>query len=295
MLLLFSDLIGLRKYLFIIALLFLGFTSCQEENTTVVPENSQTTENSLLAVSEVISTSDVVEDFVSTSQLFLKREESLVPADAEVVILDHEFTDGDGIEAVINFGTLGLEPYGLLCKDNKYRAGRIHLYLNKPYTETDAKLTVSFDDEDSYYTGNGEVMSKINGSFVLHRVTHNELLMHCGELSVKSGDKEAVDIVANLSVARIENNGEGLINDKLNFDGNFEVSSLNEKLIFSISEPLRKDYNLACAKYIKEGKIDVEMLNSASDIGIDFDPNNDQACDNTVGITVNGRTIMYTY
>lgn len=285
----------MRKYLFILTVSFLAFTSCDEKNVIVVPETSQSTENSLLAVSEVISTFDVVEDFVSSSQMFLKKDESLIPADAEIIILDHEFTDGDGIEAILNFGTIGLEPHGLLCKDNKYRAGKIRVYLDKPYMETDAKLTVSFDEEEPFFSGNGKDMSRIVGSFQLHRISNDELLLHCGELSVETADKEAVTVAANLSILRVENNGEGLVNDKLSFDGQLKVESLSEQLNFKIMEPLNKDYNLACAQYIKVGKINVEPVNSASSIGVDFDPNNDKACDNTVGITVNGRMFMYTY
>lgn len=290
-----QDYIGLKKYLFILAVLLSVFSSCDEQNTQVVAETSQSTENSLLAVSEVISTFDIVEDFMSSSQLFLKKDESLIPADADIIILDSEFTDGDGIEAILNFGTIGLEPHGLLCKDNKYRAGKIHVYLDKPYSETDAKLTVSFDKDEAFYSGNGKEMSKIHGSLQLQRISDDELLLHCGELTVETAEQEPVLIVATLSVVRLEKNGEGLVNDKLSFDGTLEVNSLNDDLTFNIVEPLNKDYNLSCAQYIKIGKIDVEPHNSASVISIDFDPNKDAACDHTVGITVNGRTFMYSY
>lgn len=285
----------MKKYLFILIPTLIFLSACDEDTTLVVPESSQSTENSLLAVSEVISTFDVVEDFVSASHVFMKRDESLIPEDAKIDIIDQSFTDGDGLEAVIDFGVMGLEPFGLLCKDDKYRAGKIYLYLDKPYTEVDAKLTVSFDDHSPYYSGNGKEMSKILGSLQLQRISDDELKLHCGELVVETAEKEAVTVVANLSIIQLENRGEGIINDKLSFDGVLNVRSFGEDLTFTIAEPLMKDYNLSCAQYIKMGKIEVEPHHSSSDIIIDFDPHNDASCDHTVGITVNGRTFMYTY
>ena len=285
----------LKKYFYIFTIALIALGSCDDTPTVVIPETSKSTENSLLAISEIISTFDVVEDFVSSSQLFLKRDEALMPADAEITILDGEFKDGDGMEAVIDFGAKGLEPYGLLCKDNKYRAGKIYISLDKPYSEIDAKLTLRFDKEEPFFSGDGTQMSEIVGSVHVKRISNEELLLHCGELTVATEDKGDVSIVANLSVQLVEDKGVGLVNDKLSFDGVLEVESLEEELTFNIIEPLQKDYALSCAQYIKEGRIDVEPMNSASEISIDFDPNNNTACDKMVGITVNGRTFIYEY
>jgi hypothetical protein len=261
----------------------------------VIPESSKSTENSIKSLSEVISTFDVIEDFASSSHLFMKRDESLMPADAVVEVIDPTFDDGDGIEALIDFGSLGLEPHGLLCKDNKYRAGIIRLQLDKPYSEVDAKLTLTFDEKSPFYSGDGSEMCEFKGSILISRVSEKELKLHCGELILTLEDENPVTIIADLSITCISDSGVGIVDDELDFDGKLEINTPDEKLTLSIIEPLQKDYELSCAQYIKAGIIDVKLEKSISEIAIDFDPDGDNTCDQTVGITVNGRAFRYSY
>ncbi|MDB4161357.1 hypothetical protein N9772_03225 [Bacteroidia bacterium] len=285
----------MRSFLFILVIGVLTFSSCDEQPVKVIPESSRSTENAILVISEVISTFDVVEDFVSGSEMFFKQLECLLPEDAEVRIIDGDFEDGDGVEILIDFGVMGLEPCGLLCKDNKYRAGKICITLDKPYAEPDAILTVSFSETHPFYSGSGKEMNKIEGEFVLHRISEDQLLLCCSELIITTVGNDAVSLHGDLTITRIDNNGIGLIGDKLTFDGALGVLSDSDELIFDIVEPLHKAYDLSCAQYIKKGKMEVDPMNSASIISVDFDPNNDSSCDHTVGITVNGRMFIYMY
>ncbi len=273
----------------------LTFSSCDEQPVKVIPESSKSTENAILVISEVISTFDVVDDFVSGSEMFFKQLECLLPEDAKVRILDGDFEDGDGVEVLIDFGVMGLEPCGLLCKDNKYRAGKICITLDKPYSEIDANLSVSFSETHPFYSGNGKEMNKIEGEFMFKRISEDELMLHCGELKVTTSENDAITVGGDLAVTWIENNGMGIINDKLTFDGILRFASVDDELIFEIVEPLYKEYGLSCAQYIKTGRMEVDAMNSASNISVDFDPNNDAPCDNTVCITLNGRMFMYMY
>lgn len=276
-------------------MLVLSFSACDEKSTVVIPESSADTEIALRAVSEVISTFDISEDFTSTSDFFLRKEESFLPEDAKITLIDGDFTDGNGIEAVIDFGARGIEPCGLLCKDNKYRAGKIHLSLNKPYDELDAKLTIRFDEDDAFYSGNGKEMAAMTGSIQIQRISNDELKLDCGNLNVVFNEKETVVMAARLSIICLEKQGKNLLNDKLSFSGVMTIETNNTQLTFKIVEPLIKHYELNCAQFIKNGLVDVVSNSSASKILIDFDPHKDSPCDNTVSITANGRTFIYSY
>lgn len=284
------------KLIFSIALLLaLLVTACDEKPTVVIPESSEDTEKALRAVSEVISTFDISEDFTSTSDFFLRKEQSFLPADAKITLIDGDFTDGNGIEAVIDFGATGIEPYGLLCKDNKYRSGKIYLSLNKPYNELDAKLTLRCDNDDAFYSGNGKEMAAIKGEIQIQRISKDELKLNCSGLSVKFNENENVVLAAKLSIICLEKMGVSLLNDKLSFSGVMTMATENAQLTFKIVEPLQKHYELNCAQFIKKGKVDVETNRSVSEIAVDFDPNKDGACDHVVSITANGRTFIYSY
>ena len=261
----------------------------------MVPESSKSIENGILIISELISTFDVVEDFVSGSEMFFKQLECLLPEDADVRVIDNDFEDGDGVEVLIDFGVIDTEPYGLLCKDNKYRSGKLCISLDRPYSEIGANLTVSFSEANPFYSGNGKETNKIEGEFQLKRISESELMLRCSELHVTTPDNKAAIVAGDLSITCIENNGMGIINDKLTFDGLLAISSADDELVFEIVEPLHKEYSLLCAQHIKKGKMEVDPMNSASNIGVDFDPNNDASCDRTVGITLNGRLFRYMY
>lgn len=285
----------MRPFFFILIIGLVAVSSCDELPIEVILETSKSTETAVEVMSEVISTFDVVEDFVSGSELFLTQFDCLLPEDADVRILDDDFEDGDGVEVLIDFGVIGSEPCGLLCKDNKYRAGKICITLDRPYAEPNAKLSVYFGEANPFYSGNGKKMSKIEGEFNLTRVSADELLFQCDGLQVTTIENDALVLQGDLSIVCIENSGFGLINDKLTFEGELTVESGDNELVFEIVEPLHKKYGLSCIQYIKTGKLEVDPMNSASNISVDFDPNNDASCDNTIGITVNGRTFIYMY
>ena len=250
-------------------LLIVGLVDCIDEAPIVeIPVTNTETQVSLSVLSEVISSFDIVQDVVSSSELFFKKDETFLPSEVNVIPLDTSFQDGDGVELILDFGELGEMPHGILCKDEKYRAGMIRLSLDKPYQKADAILTVEFPTVNPFYSGDGSTMSKLNGTIKLSRISDEEVKLSCSKLTVR---RQGVlhDVVSNLSVRSIKDRGLGLLNDELAYSGKITISAEEEEIELTTTEPLLKTYTHSCAKHIVTGKFDVK-LSSTKELNIFF-------------------------
>jgi hypothetical protein len=284
------------KYTFfsVSLLLFSVLPGCIDEPPIDVPISTTLTEQSLGLVSELLSTFDVVTDLTEINNLFGKKEVTLLPSDLIIHYIDTSFDDGNGISLSLDFGELGEQPHGLLCLDNKYRAGKIFILLDKPYSEEGAELEVVIANEFPFYIGNGKKMTTLTGGFKLTRQNKSTLKMHCSSLQSISEDVKH-DLAGDLWITTIKDAGIGLVNDELTFDGEITVKDSTSSLTMSISKPLVKNYTLDCAKHIVDGQLDIDLSVHSAAIKVEFDPHNDKSCDNEVAITIQGKRVIYTY
>ena len=278
----------------ILTLLFIGMVGCTVEVPKEIEETDQVANTSLTVISELISTFDIVQDFVQHSDVFFKKDEILLPSTVLLYPIDTSFLDGDGISVVLDFGDLGATPHGVLCKDKKYRAGRIVLELTKPYTEIDAKLKVKFEEEFPFYSGDGQTMTAFNGQFTLLRASVKEILLHSDGLKLETKDVEQI-LDADVSINLDEDNGAGILNDVMSFEGVLTLSNGVSETIISTLSALQKNYTLDCVQNIVSGEMDIDLSASASEVLVDFDPDNNMACDNIVELTVNGKSVRHEY
>ncbi|MGB0851410.1 MAG: hypothetical protein ACPGTP_09185 [Bacteroidia bacterium] len=285
----------MSKFLFRILILFLvGAMGCTELPIIEVEETDETTHSSLGALSEVLSTFDIVQDYALSSDLLYKKDESLIPSSVLISYVDTTFKDGNGIELIFDFGSLGAAPHGVLCKDEKYRAGEFVLKLNKPYTYSDARLKIEFGKDNPFYSGNGQTMSKLKGSLTLSRSSLNEVILRCSDLVVQQEDI-IQSIESNVSVMQEKDFGPGIVNDELTFAGYVNVTEGSVVTRLKTISPLYKNYKMGCAMHIIKGEMDVQMSSSKSEIHVDFDPYDDMACDNKVELTINGKSVLFEY
>jgi hypothetical protein len=280
---------------YIVCFLFcLVISSCQESDVVEIEENNAPATASLEVVSELFSTFDIVDDLATTEELLLKKGNELLPHEVDVIFIDNTFDDGDGIELELDFGSPGIKPYGILCRDGKYRAGTLKLTFSKRYSELGCDIGIIFPSDNPYYSGDGEVLNQFIGEIHVTRNMLNQLTLVSKDLQVVSDGIESF-LTANITATKDLDWSVGIINDIVNFDGTFEMQTGSSILSLKTIEPLQKRYTLECAKYIVSGKLSALPSQSASKIEIDFDPYQDNACDNVVSITVNGKTIIHKY
>ena len=267
---------------------------CKDDNRLEVSINSESTEVSLSLLTEVLSTFDIVSDLSSSNVLFVKKDKSLLPNGLVINYIDTTFQDGNGLKIELDFGDLGEEPHGQLCKDNKYRAGKMMITVNRPMSQLNATLEVSFSEEFPYYTGNGKKMVKLVGQMGLLRKSETEIILTIKDLTTSIEEKNHA-IAATFSVQTLQDGGLGIVNDELSFSGTISVIDSTSGLLFSTTNPLIKNYALTSAKYILDGDLLAVLPETHSTMHVDFDPDKDRACDTKVALIVNGKRVIYTY
>ncbi len=270
------------------------FAGCLDMEMVEVHESDEPTQVSVEVLSELISTFDILDDFASTNKVLNKRDDALLPNGVNVKCIDEDFEDGDGVEVELDFGKLGNEPFGVLCKDEKYRAGRINIKLDKPYSEVGAQMRVTFPQHYTFFSGNGGTMTEFDGKIIVNRTEEDKLVLTSNDLNAHYNGVVS-NLESDILVVRESDLGEGILDDVILFGGTVSVTNGGVSTILSTQSPLKKIYTRSCAKHIIRGKMDVEITNSSSEMYIDFDPYKDEACDNVIEITVNGKSVITSY
>ncbi len=281
------------KILILAAALMLVFSGCGERTMFEITENNESVESSLVVMSEIISTFDIIEDLATSHELMNVSDESFLTSEVKIEFLDTVFTDGDGLEVILHFGELGSTPQGVLCKDGKYRAGDIKLMLSNPYQVDGAELSIIFPENAHFYSGDGQQMVEFIGEIKLERDLEDVICMAKALDTYFNNEYNQVD--AELFIKTVADNGVGLQNDVLSFEGEVELSGSASTTLLHTSSPLKKNYTSNCTKNVVEGELFADFTSTESEVFVDFDPFDDQACDNVVAITINGKTVIHSY
>lgn len=279
-----------------VIVLSIVLSGCAEnEKLEEISKNSETIVSVIERVDESISTADILRDFILTQEGFYKKDERLLPSSVEIFHIDTTFLDGDGLEVLLDFGPLGAEsPHGTLCKDGKYRAGKVKLQLTKPFTLYGAEISAFFNEEMPFYTGDGSTMHTQRGELHFSRTGENEMLMHCTDLKSSINGIEKT-MRANLLITTESENGSGLIGDIVTLDGDVQLDDQQTTWTLKVLEPILKNYELECSKYLIDGVVDISETDDASTIQVFFDIDGSQSCDNEIAVEVNGKRVIHRY
>jgi hypothetical protein len=283
------------KLLFSLAVMTaLFFTSCKKDTTEVL-ETITSAEDNSSAESEFSSAFDLGDDIAANEGRLKKAGTSILPSGAILTITDSLFTDGDAKEFSVDFGPMGSTvPFGKLCADGRYRAGKIHFTLSAPYTNIGAVLTINIAESDNYFGGNGSEMTQISGNKVITRTQANQysVVVTNGKAT---NDRGTILWQANRIVTKTTDAGPGLLGDIFEITGNASGTNRNgEKFTVSIDLPLKKKVEAGCAQTFIKGKLTLKNLDSGKELKIDYDPFNNEACDRTAKVTINGKDRIYT-
>jgi hypothetical protein len=218
----------------------------------------------------------------------------VLPLGAEIDYADTTFADGDGLEVLLKFGDLGTSPFGLLCKDNKYRAGTILLYLDQDYLIDNSTLKISLLNDEPFFSGDGENMTQLVGDIKFKRLNADRISIKCDNFKLENSAAD-ISMNADLDIVEVKASSASESGDHICVGGNIGLSNDHEMATFTITSPLQKQSDYDCVRFISNGQLQVEKSSTISDIKVDFDPNQDQGCDKLIVITTNGKRVFTHY
>lgn len=257
-------------------------------------ESITSAEDYALAETQLSGIFDVVDDVSSSDGRLNKTSGTLLPSGAILEFTDSLWDDGDGKEFYVDFGPRGsLAPFGMLCQDGKYRAGRLNLKLNKPYTQIGAQLEIMLSGADSFFSGNGTDMYQITGNKKITRTAVNKLDIQVQNMEIR----DLANVIrwnSNGQIERTVDAGPGIWMDHFEITGGGNGQNRNgEDFTVNIDQPLLKKIESGCAKTFVKGVITLTVTGSGKKIMVDYDPYDNEACDNLAEADINGKKTIF--
>lgn len=268
--------------------------SCRKDAKEAL-ETIESAEDNSTAENEFTSLFDVADDF-SSNDSRTRAGNTILPSGAVVTFTDSLFNDGDGIECSIDFGPLKTSfPKGTLCNDGRYRAGVVHIKINKRYSLDSAVVEVKTEDSDNYYAGNdGNNLTKLSGTIKMTRTSANSIRVEVSN-AVATNDKGTVAWQSVRNITKTLDNGAGLLGDQFEITGSASgINRKGENFTVNIDVPLMKKIEMGCARTFVKGKITLTNTSSGKTISIDYDPYSDARCDLIAKATINNKEFYYT-
>lgn len=262
------------------------FSACKRN----LAESIQSAEDHAQVETEFSQLYDAVVDVASTNGLTMKTEDYYLPSGALVTFSDSTFNDGNGVAFTVDYGIMGSSvPKGLLCKDGRYRAGKIHVTMSNRWSETPCVITLSVPSANEYHVGNGNNMYKVTGSKVITRTSLTSINVSVANATLQK-ENGTVTWNSNRTLTLITDAGPGWLNDVYEVSGSATGTNVNgESFTVQTQTPLRKQLSLGCLSTFVSGKLLLTNSNGKV-LSIDYDSFGNQACDKTVTVTFNGKT-----
>jgi len=276
----------------VMAALVLG--CCRREKLEALETITSAEDNSTVET-EFSSAFDLGDDVVSNDTRLKKAGSTILPSGAILKFTDSLFTDGDGKEFEIDFGPIGSTlPFGRLCGDGRYRAGKIHFTLSAIYLNIGSRLTINISDNDAFFSGNGAEMTQISGDKIMTRTQINQFTVEVINGKAMNA-KGTVAWTASRTITKSIDAGPGILGDVFEVTGTASGTNRNgDNFTVNITTPLKKKIEIGCAQTFIKGKLSLKNTKSGIEILIDYDPFSDGACDKTAKATINGKDHFFT-
>ncbi|MDP2176459.1 MAG: hypothetical protein Q8K70_11170 [Bacteroidota bacterium] len=241
----------------------------------------------------------MADDIASSDGKIIKTGGTILPSGAVIVFRDSLYTDSSGIDFYIDFGPLGTTaPYGMLCEDGRYRAGKLNITVSQPYKSIGTVIMVNIADEDSFHVGNSIDMYQLMGNKKITKTSEKNMDIEVSNANLKSkkGGKFSHEIAWGCigTIERTHDEGPGIWKDQFRITGTSNGTNRNgEKFTVTIDSPLLKKVEPGCHHTFVLGIQTLTNTVSNQKITIDYDPNKDGACDESAEANINGKKTIF--
>lgn len=288
----FSQILMKFKSILLVVMLFFVFWGLQScENIYEIPqEDIEDAADFSQSMGLLLATLEPIEHINSTysfSDFNRKNFDSLEKIlGCKLILIDSSTQDGNGMEYELVYSGESSKM------DRKIRMGKILVQINYSHREIGSVTKIRIDDAEPMKISNAyQFIGAVSGEFEFQRNVGDkvDLVIKKMEFNIDDLAEELEDrLEGTLTYSWISGEAsQGLIYDQLKFTGQGSVELDDDEYNFNISLPLEKSYELGCSDYILKGII--ELKHEKDQFKIDFDPFNNNACNDIITIYKNGK------
>jgi len=277
-----------------IAVLALSFSlvSCEKalNDASETADSGQDFSEDMVSITNSM---DMVQD-IGLNQSFMQKNGNSIFPESVFIYTDTSFTDGNGIEISLDFGT------GTLCGDGWTRRGTLTFTANKPFSEVGSKIEIfnDIDNGGAMYAKKGTqalrmlIDKNLGHYFTLERTSATEIKF-MGDFSYDSGTFEDLTKINHGFTGTYTLNqtaGMSTSSDKTDdiwdLSGTANMVNRNDTPYeVKITEKLERKSDETCSKTFTKGKLELQNEGVSSKLKLDF---GDGTCDNEIEITLPG-------
>ncbi len=288
----FSQILMKFKSILLVVMLFFVFWGLQScENIYEIPqEDIEDAADFSQSMGLLLATLEPIEHINSTysfSDFNRKNFDSLEKIlGCKLILIDSSTQDGNGMEYELVYSGESSKM------DRKIRTGKILVQINYSHREIGSVTKITIDDAEPMKISNAyQFIGAVSGEFEFQRNVGDkvDLVIKKMEFNIDDLAEELEDrLEGTLTYSWISGEAsQGLIYDQLKFTGQGSVELDDVEYNFNINLPLEKSYELGCSDYILKGII--ELKHEKDQFKIDFDPFNNNACNDIITIYKNGK------
>ena len=280
----------MKRILFAISILpLISFFGCQSD-VLEMKEDINSAVDQIIAENNFTSTFDAAFDIIATNAKMQKSGTTIIPDEVRLNFVDSLFSDGDGVELIIQFGSMGTTiPHGVLCQDGNYRSGQLRILVNQSIRSAEFRAEVISTEKDSFCVGNGAHMVQQIGRTMITLENQNGIRLRVLDGIIKD-DSTIIRWDCDRTVIQTKDGSLGIWGDEYEMTGTSHVySSTGETFTATITSPLIKKIEAGCARAFVAGRMDIQSNASNQHFEINYDPFNNQACDQLVETAVMGK------
>lgn len=279
-------------------LAFIGLLSVQscENIHNNQDDEIETHEAYLIFQNQLFSIYEIIEEIAdqTTPQGLPDRWKSpMLPKNLKIEKKDSSYLDGDGVEFEVDFGDWDANVKMPLGLDEKVKAGKLKVKIDKFYQEIGSEMKVEFDNSDPFVIGDSMCPQKWQGEIEFVRLDYNimKVISNSLQMNATNGSKSAT---CDLKIERISGVGTpGIFEDTYKVTGKVDANIENDDfLTISINSPLLKRVEWGCSSSPLKGILVIQgdKEENKQGVTVDFDPFNNEACDDWVRLQFAGKT-----
>lgn len=263
------------------ATLFLFACNKKEENAEKILETAQDNSTMEAEYSNMFDLTDNVSRDESVQGLVAGKAKTLTNTKAGGYIPDCATLDYDTTTStlLIDYGN---EP--CLCKDGRYRKGKLFITYSGEYLQAGTKLTLSVED---YFVND----VKFNGSKSVTCLGNNEFLYEVKNASAETENGTITwETTVNIQKSAGFSTPFNPFDDVFLYTGSSNgINRRGVAYTVNITTPLKKrtEFNAACLKYFVSGVLRIEDEDE-NYIAFDYDPIGGEPCDVIAHVDING-------